>query len=112
MPKVIVHRISSVQDPVLGKRGKQIEFVEVKAMPLLGQLGEGGEEAKLLRSVMSQLQASGLFPPFRDIVFPKLMLTLTEEEYDMLGVNFEVNDVYEVVLKDGSIRFEKSREGV
>jgi hypothetical protein len=112
VPKVIVHRISSVQDPFLGKRGKQIEFVEVRPMPLPGQLGEGSDEARFLRSIIAQLQASGLFPAVRDVALPKIILTLTEEEYDMLGINFEVNDVYDVVLKDGTMRFERSREGV
>jgi len=35
----------------------------------------------------------------------KIMLFLTEDEYEDLGVNFEVNQEYEVSLSNGKLEF-------
>jgi hypothetical protein len=34
-------------------------------------------------------------------------LFLTEQEYDSLGINFDVNQVFEVTLENQGIRFKK-----
>ncbi|GBC75586.1 hypothetical protein HRbin06_00905 [archaeon HR06] len=70
-----------------------------------------GEESQLIRNIMSQLQSLGLFPIRGDISLPKMTIFLTEKEYDMLGIRFEVNDIYNLVIKDGAFKFEKP-EGV
>ena len=44
-----------------------------------------------------------------EITFPKIILFLTEAEYEMLGIDFDVNQVYEVELKNQSITFKKAR---
>jgi hypothetical protein len=73
----------------------------------------GGDEANLVRNIMSQFQSMGIMPIGQNMLGPpKINLFLSESEYDLLGVRFEVNEVYDIILRDGTIRFEKSREGV
>jgi hypothetical protein len=40
---------------------------------------------------------------------PKIILFLTEEEYEKLGIDFDVNQIYEVELKNQSITFRKAQ---
>lgn len=100
-------------DPDTGKPGKNIKLVQVKQRPQQPQMFGpfGGEDANMLKNIMGQFQSMGLFPFGRDSL-PKINLFLSEGEYDLLGVRFEVNEVYDMVLKDGTIRFQKSLEGV
>jgi hypothetical protein len=99
------------------KPGKRIELVEVRqqrtGQPFGVTLGPGsGDEARVVRGIMDQFQSMGLFPFRPEMTNPKINLFLTETEYDMLGVRFEVNEVYELTLKDGKITFSKPTEGV
>jgi hypothetical protein len=102
-------------DPETGKPGKNIKLVQVKQQrPQQGQLFGpfgGTEDANMIKNIMGQFQSMGLFPFGRDNL-PKINLFLSESEYDLLGVRFEVNEVYDMVLKDGTIRFQKSLEGI
>ena len=108
---VKVHRITSINDPVTGLPGKQIELVEVR--PRTSDVFSGvGEEAKLVKEILSQFQTLGMFPSMREIVLPKLTMFLTEDEYGRLGIRFEVNDIYELILKDGTISLRLFKEGV
>ena len=113
--KVRVFEITSMTDPETGKPGKNIKLVQVKQQrPQQGQLFGpfvGTEDANMIMNIMGQFQSMGIFPFGRDNL-PKINLFLSESEYDLLGVRFEVNEVYDMVLKDGSIRFQKSLEGV
>jgi hypothetical protein len=112
MVLVKVNRVSSYTDIETGKPGKQIELVEVRRRG--GQrMGQGhiGEEAQMIQSILSQMQSYGfVVPQARDIVLPKLTIILSEDEYDLLGVRFEVNDMYEMTMKDGSLTFTKATE--
>jgi hypothetical protein len=109
MVLIKVNRVSSYTDPETGKMGKQIELVEVRRRqpPQHGY----GEEAQMVQGILSQLQSFGLpVQGMRDIVIPKLTMILSENEYDMLGVRFEVNDMYELSMKDGNVTFSKATE--
>jgi hypothetical protein len=110
--KVRVFEITSMTDPDSGKPGKNIKLVQVKQQrpqpQFFGPFG-GTEEANMIKGIMGQFQSMGIFP-MRDS--PKINLFLSESEYDLLGVRFEVNEVYDMILKDGSIRFHKSTEGI
>ena len=110
--KVKVFEITSMTDPDTGKPGKNIKLVQVKQQrpqqQFFGPFG-GTEDANMLKGIMGQFQSMGIFP-MRDS--PKINLFLSESEYDLLGVRFEVNEVYDMVLKDGSIKFRKSTEGI
>jgi len=38
-------------------------------------------------------------------------MTLTESEYDMLGMRLDVNEIYELDIRNGSITLKKLTEG-
>jgi hypothetical protein len=109
--KVRVNRISSITDPDTGQPGKQIELVEVKSRAQFGIYGKE-DEARLIKSIISQFQSMGLFPAMPQLVSPKIILFLSETEYEMLGIRFEVNEIYDLYLKDGTITLKRSLEGV
>ncbi len=117
MVLVKVLRISSINDPETGKAGKQIELVEARqrqGVPFIGVsgMGVGNEEAKLVKNIVDQFRSMGIFPAGRELTLPKLTLFLTETEYDMLGIRFEVNDVYDLIMKDGAFMLKKTTEGI
>lgn len=110
--RVRVYRVSSITDPETGQPGKQIELVEVRRKAGVQQFTAFGDEARVVQGILGQFQSMGILPQIRELVTPKLSLFLTENEYDILGIRFEVNDVYEVEMKNGSIVFKKPQEGV
>jgi len=75
-------------------------------------MGGGNEEAKLVKNIVDQFRSMGVFPAGRELTLPKLTLFLTETEYDMLGIRFEVNDVYDLIMKDGAFMLKKTTEGI
>ena len=112
--KVQVHQITSVTDRDTGRPGKNITLIAVKQQqqrPPYASFGGAEDPSAMIRNIVSGLQQSGL-PFVTDMAQPKFNLFLTESEYDLLGVRFEVNEVYDVVLKDGTITFQKPLEGV
>jgi hypothetical protein len=114
MVLVKVLKISSISDPESGKLGKQIELVEARQRdptPFVGMTGVGGDEAKLVRNIVGQFKTLGVFPQARELTLPKLTLFLTETEYDLLGIRFEVNDIYDLLMKDGAFMLKKATEG-
>lgn len=110
MAKVKVNRISSVTDPLTGLPAKQIELVEVRdnrrpeAFP-------SSDEGRVLQGMVSQLQGMGLIPQMREMGFAKVTMILTETEYDMLGMRLDVNEVYELDIRNGSLSLRKMTEG-
>ena len=40
-----------------------------------------------------------------------MTLFLSESEYDMLAIRFEVNDIFELILKDGAFMLKRATEG-
>ena len=69
------------------------------------------DEAKVVQGMVSQLQSMGLMPQMREFGYSKVIMTLTESEYDMLGIRLDVNEVYELEIRDGSITLKKITEG-
>jgi len=66
------------------------------------------QEGKLVQEVMQALKQQFPLMPIRtQYSFPKFILFLTEEECERLGVNFDVNQVYEVKLENQAIKFMK-----
>ncbi len=109
MVQVKVHRISSVTDPYTGLPAKQIELVEVRQRAASGQpYGMGAEENRMVQNMVSQLQGMGLMPPMREMAYPKITMVLTETEYDMFGIRLDVNEVYELEIKGGTIALKQS----
>ncbi|MBI2184329.1 MAG: arcadin 1 [Thaumarchaeota archaeon] len=113
MTKIRIYRVTSVNDPETGRPGKQVELVEIRPKGLQPMFpGVGEDEAKLVKNIVSQFQSMGIFPQIREMMVPKITLFLTEEEYDLLGIRFEVNDIYDLIMKDGSLTLRKVSEGV
>lgn len=110
MGKVKVNRISSVTDPLTGLPAKQIELVEVRDGVRPGAF-PASDEGRLVQGMVAQLQSMGLMPQMRDMGFSKVIMTLTESEYDMLGMRLDVNEVYELDIRNGGIALKKITEG-
>ncbi len=108
MIRVRVQRIESIRDPE-GALGKRIELVEERVAPKFA-IRPVTEEARIIQDVMQALQQQ-LFPMVQiqrqPIMLPKMILFLTEEEYDRLGIDFDVNQIYDVELIDQTMRFKK-----
>jgi Arcadin 1 len=110
MGKVKVSRISGVTDPLTGLPAKQIELVEIRdnRRP---EMFPANDEAKVVQGMVSQLQSMGLMPQIRELGYSKVVMTLTESEYDMLGIRLDVNEVYELEIRNGSLTLKKVTEG-
>jgi hypothetical protein len=110
MAKVRVNRISSVTDPLTGLPAKQIELVEVRDSRRVEPFSQS-EEGRVLQGMLSQLQTMGLMPQLRDVGFAKVVMILTETEYDMFGMRLDVNETYELDIRNGSLTLKKMTEG-
>ncbi len=110
MAKVKVNRISSVTDPLTGLPAKQIELVEVRESRRQESFPQS-DEGRVLQGMLSQLQGMGLIPQMREFGFAKVTMILTETEYDMLGMRLDVNENYELEIKNGSLSLRKVTEG-
>ena len=106
MFRVRVNKIESNRD-VDGNLGKKIELLEEREVnPYI--VRPQSDEAKMAQDIMQALQTQMPFLPQRtQMATPKIILFLTEQEYDNMGINFDVNQVYEVALENQAIRFRK-----
>jgi len=103
---VRVQRIESIRDPE-GLLGKRIELVEERNIPRFA-IKPSTEEARMVQSVVQALQQQLPVQAMRSgFNLPKMILFLTEEEYDQLGIKFDVNQVYRMELVDQRIKFTK-----
>ena len=106
MFRVRVNKIESTRD-LDGNLGKRIELLEEREVnPYI--VRPQTDEAKMAQDIMQALQQQMPFLPQKaQLATPKIILFLTEQEYDNLAINFDVNQVYEVVLENQGIRFRK-----
>jgi hypothetical protein len=104
--RVRVNKIESTRD-LDGNLGKRIELLEEREVnPYI--VRPQSDEAKMAQDIMQALQTQMPFLPQRtQMATPKIILFLTEQEYDSFGVTFDVNQVYEVILENQAIRFRK-----
>ncbi|MEM3596685.1 MAG: arcadin 1 [Candidatus Bathyarchaeia archaeon] len=106
MFRVRVQKIESIRD-LDGNLGKRIELVEERKLPHL-VVRPQTEEAKVVQDVLQALQQQlPMFPARAEFAFPKIILFLTEQEYESLGISFDVNQTYDVVLENQTIKFKK-----
>jgi hypothetical protein len=106
MFRVRVQKIESIRDPD-GNLGKRIELVEERVIPRFAVKPET-EEGQMVQSVIQALQKQlPMFPTKTKYALPKIILFLTETEYESLGINFDVNQTYEVELTGQTIKFKK-----
>lgn len=107
MVLVRVQRIESIRDPE-GLLGKRIELVEERNIPRFA-IKPATEEARMVQSVVQALQQQLPVQTMRTgLNLPKIILFLTEQECDQLGIKFDVNQVYEIELSNQSIKFSKA----
>ncbi len=106
MVLVRVQRIESIRDPE-GTLGKRIEIVEERKIPRFA-IQPATEEARMVQGVVQALQQQLPIQTLQaGFNLPKIILFLTEQEYDQLGIKFDVNQVYEIELLDHRIKFSK-----
>ncbi|MGB9853416.1 MAG: arcadin 1 [Candidatus Bathyarchaeales archaeon] len=106
MFRVRVNKIESIRD-IDGNLGKRIELVEERQVPQFA-IRPQTEEAKVVQEVFQTLQQQlPIFPARAQFTIPKIILFLTEQEYESLGIDFDVNQVYEITLENQSIKFRK-----
>jgi len=107
MIRVRVQKIESIRDPE-GNLGKRIELIEDRVIPRFA-VKPPTEEARVVQDVVQALrQQLPAFAVQTQFALPKIILFLTEQEYEELGIKFDVNQVYEIELSDQAISFKKA----
>jgi hypothetical protein len=108
MTRVRVQKIESIKDPE-GNLGKRIELIEERVIPRFA-VRPATEEARMVQEVMKSLQQQLpiLNTQKTQFALPKMVLFLTENEYERLGINFDVNQIYDLELSTQSIGFKKA----
>jgi len=107
MFRVRVNKIESIQDPD-GNLGKRIELLEDRDIPRFA-VRPRTEEAQVVQDVLQALQQQmPMFAPKAQFAIPKVILFLTEQEYESLGIDFDVNQVYDITLENQAIKFKKT----
>jgi hypothetical protein len=107
MFRVRVNKIESLRD-LDGNLGKRIELLEEREIPHFA-LRPQSEEGQVVQDVLQALQQQMPFFPARgQIAIPKIILFLTEQEYESLSIEFDVNQVYDIRLENQAIKFMKT----
>jgi hypothetical protein len=107
MFRVRVHKIESIRD-LDGNLGKRIELIEERKIPSF-IVRPRTEEAKVVQDVLQAVQQQLPMPLGRkQFATPKIILFLTEQEYESLDINFDVNQIYEITLENQTIKFKKT----
>ncbi len=107
MIRVRVQKIESIRDPE-GNLGKRIELIEDRVIPRFA-IQPATEEARMVQGVVQALrQQLPMMPTQTQFSLPKLILFLTEQEYDELDIPFDVNQIYELDLLNKTIKFKKA----
>ena len=106
--RVRVQKIESIKDPE-GNLGKRIELIEDRIIPQYA-VRPATEEARMVQELMKNLQQQlpMLAAQKTQLRLPKMILFLTETEYERLGIQFDVNQTYELELSGQSIGFKKA----
>jgi hypothetical protein len=107
MFRVRVHKIESIRD-LDGNLGKRIELIEERKIPSF-IVRPKTEEAKVVQDVLQAVQQQLPMPlPRKQFATPKIILFLTEQEYESLDINFDVNQIYDITLENQTIKFKKT----
>jgi len=106
--RVRVQKIESIKDPE-GNLGKRIELIEDRMIPRFA-VRPATEEARMIQEVMKNLQQQlpMLANQTTQFALPKMILFLTENEYEKLGISFDVNQIYALELSGQSISFKRA----
>jgi hypothetical protein len=102
-----VNKIESIRD-LDGNLGKRIELLEDRDVPQFA-IRPQSEEARMVQDMVQALQQQmPMFPARGQLAIPKIILFLTEQEYESLGIEFDVNQVYEITLENQAVKFRKT----
>lgn len=105
--RVRVQKIEAIRD-LDGKLGKRIELIEEHVVPRF-VIKPRTEEAQMVQETIQLLQRQLPFLTKQtQLTTPKIILFLTEQEYEELGIDFEVNQIYEITLLNQAIKFKKA----
>lgn len=109
LTRVRVQKIESIRDPE-GNLGKRIELIEERVIPRFAVRPET-DEARMVQEVMKSLQQQlpMLATQKTQFALPKMVLFLTENEYETLGISFDVNQIYELELSGQAIKFKPAQ---
>lgn len=104
--RVRVQKIESTKDPE-GNLGKRIELIEDRAIPPRFAVRPATEEARMIQEVVKSMQQQIplLAAQRTQFALPKIILFLTENEYEHLGISFDVNQLYDLEMANQSISF-------
>jgi len=107
--KAVITSKSMYNDPTGGK-GVKIELVEEKELPPPVVMSRG-ESSELMRDVMpivSQIVQALPFTRGGKVTVPRLMIWLSEDEWDKLEPKPDIGDEVEVVITSSrvSVRFQ------
>jgi hypothetical protein len=106
MFRVRVNKIESIRD-LDGNLGKRVELIEDRQIPQFVMRPQT-EEAKVVQDVLQAMQHQlPMFPMRGEVAIPKIILFLTEQEYESLSMEFDVNQIYEIKLENQTIKFTK-----
>jgi len=106
MARVRVQKIESIRDPE-GNLGKRIELIEDRVIPRFA-VRPSTEEARMAQDVLKVLQQQlPMLTTRTQFALPKVILFLTEQEYEGLGIDFDVNQIYELELSNQAIKFKR-----
>ena len=102
-----VNKIESTRD-LDGNLGKRIELLEEREIPRFA-LRPQSEEGQVVQDVLQAMQQQmPMLQPRTQFAIPKIILFLTEQEYESLGIEFDVNQVYDITLESQAIKFRKT----
>ena len=106
MARVRVQKIESIRDPE-GNLGKRIELIEDRVIPRFA-VRPSTEEARMAQDVLKVLQQQlPMIKTRTQFALPKIILFLTEQEYEELDIDFDVNQIYELELSNRAIKFKR-----
>jgi len=105
--RVRVQKIESTKDHE-GNLGKRIELIEDRVIPRFA-VRPATEEARMVQEVMKSLQQQlpMIAKQTNQFAVPKMILFLTETEYEQLGIQFDVNQLYELEMFGQTMHFKK-----
>ncbi len=107
MFRVRVHKIESIRD-IDGNLGKRIELIQERDIPRF-PVQPVTEEAKVVQDVLQAVQQQlPIVSATKRFATPKIILFLTEQEYENLGISFDVNQIYEITLGNQTVKFKKT----
>jgi len=107
MTRVRVQKIESIRDPE-GNLGKRIELIEDRVIPRFA-VRPATDEGRMVQEVVRTLQQQlPMLTTRTQFALPKMILFLTEREYEKLGIDFDVNQIYELELSGQAIRFKRA----